>query len=93
MMVGGNFEEQLVLVDGVDLRTDKTELKNMADIVAIVGLDSCKVDVWNRLLITCTLVSVKGDTKSNLIKPLTLGHVDNINRIRRCENFHAQDLY
>ena len=27
------------------------------------------------------------------IKPLMLGHVDNINRFRRCENFHAQDPY
>ena len=63
MMDGGNVVEQLVLVDGVDPRTDKTELKNMADIVAIVGLVSCNVVVKNRLLITCTLVSVKGDTR------------------------------
>ena len=63
MMDGGNVVEQLVLVDGVDLRTDKTELKNMAGIAAIVGLRSCNVVVLNWLQITCTLVSVKGDTR------------------------------
>ena len=51
---------------GVGLRTDKTELKNMVGIAAIVGLDSCNVVVLNRLLITCTLVSVKGDTRPSL---------------------------
>ena len=50
---------------GVGLRTDKTELKNMVGIAAIVGLDSCNVVVLNRL-ITCTLVSVKGDTRPPL---------------------------
>ena len=46
-MDGGNLAEQLILVDGVDLRTDGSELKNMADIVAIVGLHSCDVVVVN----------------------------------------------
>ena len=46
---------------GVGLRTDKTELKNLVGIAAILGLDSCNVVVLNRLLITCKLVSVKGD--------------------------------
>ena len=51
---------------GVGWRTDKSELKNMAGIAAIVGLVSCNVVVENRLLITCTLVSVKGDTRPSL---------------------------
>ena len=50
----------------VGLRTDKTELKKTVGIAAIVGLDSCNVVVLNRLLITCTLVSVKGDTRPSL---------------------------
>ena len=37
-MDGGNLAEELILVDGVDLRTDGSELKNMAGIAAIVGL-------------------------------------------------------
>ena len=49
--------------DGVCLRTDKSELKIVAGTAAIVELHSCDVVGKNRLLITCTLVSVKGDTR------------------------------
>ena len=66
---GGGILEQLLdpgLGGGVGLRTDKTELNNMAGVAANVGLDSCDVVVFNGLLITCTLVSVKGDTRPSL---------------------------
>ena len=63
---GGNRSSILILADGVGLRTVKSELKNMAGVAAIVGLDSCDVVVKNRLLITCTLVSGKGDTRPSL---------------------------
>ena len=66
---GGGILEQLLdpgLDGGVGLRTDKTELNNMAGVAANVGLDSCDVVVFNGLLITCTLVSVKGDTRPSL---------------------------
>ena len=49
--------------DGVCLRTDKSELKIVAGTAAIVELVSCGVVVMVGLLITCTLVSVKGDTR------------------------------
>ena len=46
---GGGILEQLLDPgrDGVGWRTDKSELKIMAGIAAIIGLVSCNVDVLN----------------------------------------------
>ena len=65
---GGGILEQLLDPgrDGVGWRTDKSELNNMAGVATILGFDSCDVVVFNGLLITCTLVSVKGDTRPSL---------------------------
>ena len=61
---GGDWEQLLDPgLDGDGLRTDRSELKIIAGFFPIMGLVCSFVLFGTRLLITCTLVSGKGDTR------------------------------